>query len=603
MKPLFALAMGVLLFSGASAQIQINASYLNVTRPGGGPVVTGDVLEIHAVIAIPSGTSISVLSFAGTGPTNASYVPGTMSVRTNEDAVVGTVSNTGNYTDASGDDRGTYTSATNNMMIYMGDAAGATTGGSVTGGTTQPRFYNVATIFMVVYQVTVTGAAGTTVTTGGQFNYKKSSTAYHTAVPALNLLVSSLIGCGTMGSTNYLTDETNGTFGSGTTQTRGTSSNVTGYTQATLGANNPADGQYSIVNNTSATDYSGATPAGSDKVFSVWDVTGDHTGTSNGAGNSPTASGSSGGYLLAVNGTYVPATVFHTLVNVTANNSYTVSFWVRNICPTCGCDPATGNQNSTPGVLPNLTVSLNGQSYYSSGNISYTGTWVQKSYVFANIPGSTATIDITNNAPGGGGNDWVMDDITVNQCLIVLPVGLEYFTGHSGSQGALLRWKTSWSADIQQFNIERSSDGSHFFPIGQVPSNPDTTTYSYTDQLLPAEGGTFYYRLQILDQNGRPSYSPVVRVTTGNSTGNLITHLAPNPTHGAATLSIRGADAGTAQVTVWNAAGALVWSKETGLSSGTNTAELRLPEQLPRGIYLVKTTMGDASSVARLVIE
>lgn len=603
MKPLFALTMGVLLSLGASSQIQINASYLNVTRPSGGPVVAGDVLEIHAVIAVPSGTSISVLSFSGTGPTNATYVAGSMSVRTNEDAVVGAVTNTGNYTDLSADDRGTYTSATNSMMIYMGDGAAATTGGTVTGGTTQPRFYNVATILMVVYRVTVTGAAGTTVTTGGLFNYKNGSTVHHDGVPALSLLVSSLIGCGSAGSTNYLTDETNGTFGSGTAQTRGTSGNVTGYTQATLGANNPADGQYSVVNNTSATDYSGASPAASDKVFSVWDVTGDHTGTSNGTGNSPTAGGSSGGYLLAVNGTYVPATVFHTVVNITANNSYTVSFWVRNICPTCGCDPATGNQNSTPGVLPNLTVSLNSQSYYSSGNISYSGTWVQKSYVFANIPGSTATIDITNNAPGGGGNDWVMDDITVNQCLVVLPVSLEYFTGQATSLGTLLQWKTPWSADIQQFNIERSADGNHFLPIGQVPSNPDTTTYSYTDQLLPAEGGTFYYRLQILDQNGRPSYSTVIRVTSGNSTGNLITHLAPNPTHGATTLSIQGADAGTAQVTVWNAAGALIWSKETVLASGTNTAEIRLADQLPRGIYLVKTTMGDASAVVRLVIE
>jgi hypothetical protein len=600
MKTVVFLAMGIFLSFMAQSQVSINGSYLNITRPAGGPVAVNDVLEIHAVIAVNSGTTISPLSFTATIPTGTTYIPGTLAVRTNENSIG--VTNTGNYTDAASDDRGTVSGTS--ITVYMGDGAGATAGGSVTGGTTKPRFYNVTSIMMVAYQIKVTSGWGTTIATNGTFHYKNGSTVFHTAITGTSLLVSAPITCGNATATNYLTDETNGTFSSGTAQTRSFSTNVSGYSNATLGANNPSDGEYSIVNNSSATDYSGSSPAGGDKVFAVWDVIGDHTGASTAAGNSPATGGNTGGYLLAVNGTYVPATVFHTVVNgLIANNSYVVTFWIRNICPTCGCDPSTGNQNSTPGVKPNLTVSLNGNSFYSSGDVVYSGQWEQKAYVFANMPTTTATIDITNNAPGGGGNDWVMDDIAVNQCLVVLPVGLESFTGRSIPGGSLLKWRTQFSADIQYFGVERSTDGSHFSGIGQVVSNPDSSNYSFTDDGIPAEGGTFYYRLNIPDLNGKTTYSNVVRLISGNATGSLTTFLSPNPTHGSSILSIQSADAGTAMITLWNSAGALIWSTEAALASGANTAEIRLPGNLPRGIYLVKTAMGEGSAVVRLVKE
>ncbi|HEY4337992.1 MAG TPA: T9SS type A sorting domain-containing protein [Puia sp.] len=602
MKSLVLLSLGMSLFLGAFSQVSVNASYLNITRPSGGPVVVGDVLEIHCVIAVNSGTTIKNLAFTAPIPTGTTYVAGSLATNTNENVVVAGVTNTGNYTDGSGDDRGLSSGTT--VVIYLGDGAIATAGGTITGGTTQPRFYTVTTILMACYKIKVTGSAGSTISTAGNFHYVASSgSAVATNIPAITMMITSASSCSATSSTNYLTTESNGTFGSGNTQNRSSSSaSVSGYTFATLGANNPSDGQYSIANNTSPTLYTGTTPASGDKVFGVWDVSGDHTGSSTGTGNAPTASGSTGGYLLAVNGTYVPAIVFHTVITgLVASNSYTVSFWVRNICPTCGCDPSTGNNNATPGVLPNLAISLNGNNYFTSGDIAYNGAWVQKSYTFVNLSSTSATIDVTNNAPGGGGNDWVMDDIKVTQCLALLPVSLESFTGRPVSSGVLLQWQTSFAADVQQFEVERSTDGTHFAAIGQVSANPDSAAYSFTDALLPP-GGSFIYRLRILDINGSPEYSNVIRVNTGGSTGNLTTQLAPNPTHNSSTLSIQGPDAGKAQVALWNSGGALIWSQPAILTGGGNITDIRLPE-LARGIYLVKTTMSNSSTVVRLVVE
>ena len=81
-----------------------------------------------------------------------------------------------------------------------------------------------------------------------------------------------------------------------------------------------------------------------------------------------------------------------------------------------GFMPAPGNDSS--GVKPNLTFQINGEDLYTTGEIAYSGEWVKKGFVFRTRTGQTsATVTIRNNAPGGGGNDWAIDDIAVSTCL------------------------------------------------------------------------------------------------------------------------------------------------------------------------------------------
>ncbi|MBS1603612.1 MAG: T9SS type A sorting domain-containing protein, partial [Bacteroidetes bacterium] len=475
-------------------------------------------------------------------------------------------------------------------------------GGTVTGGSTTPVFYSNATILMVAYQVKVTAAVNSTITTGGVFHYNSGTTR---SVTATNIVVSNYYSCGSQGSTNSITSETSGTFGSGTALNRGSSASVTGYTYNTLGANSPVDGDYSIVKNTSYTQYSGSSPASSDKVFGVWDVVGDHSGTTNGTGNAPPASGSPAGYLLAVNATFAPATVFTITANsLLANSTYTVSLWVRNICPQCSANPATGTAGTTPGVSPNLAINVNGNNYYSTGNIDYTGQWVQKSFTFVNGSSTTATIDIKNNAPGGGGNDYVLDDIAMRQCLVVLPLGLQSFSGRSTARGILLDWQLSPWQGLQSFTIERSTEGTQFFSVGHKDAYPDSASYQYTDALLPSSGSTLYYRIRMDNNDGTSQYSNIVVLqTTDDSPDVLTTRLSPNPARTATTLAIRSAHAGPADITLWSPAGSMIRSRKTSISRGTTAVSLDLPAYLPTGIYIVRTTTSSESAVTRLVIE
>jgi len=589
------------------AQFQYQISYLNISRPSGGPVVTGDILEIRGVISVPSGTSITRLNYISSIPSGTNFVSGSLKVVTNEGVVVPAISNTGSYTDGGGDDPGTI--AGSNITINIGTGATSNTGsggGSVNGGTTQPVFYTVASIFMPVYRVQVTAASGVTISIASAFRYRDASNVNQTRNLTYSIFVSPAYTCISSAAANLVTAETNGSFGSGTTLNRGSSSaSVSGFTFVTLNSGSPLDGQYSIVNNTSPTGYTGSTPAGSDKVFTVWDVVGDHTGTSTGAGNPPAAVGANRGYMLNVNASFAPGVVFNTTVgSLLANSNYTLSFWVRNICAYCGNDPVSGNPNGTAGVLPNLAFDIGSNNYFSTGHIGYSGQWIRESFTFNTGAATSMSFTLKNNAPGGGSNDWVLDDLSVTQCLMILPVSLTGFQANRQPDGNLLAWQTTAESGAEAFYIERSTDGFHFLTIGrQAPrGSARGMNYHFTDDDAPA-GQTLYYRLRITDKDGQNSYSNIIILKEADNALSLAVWLAPNPTKEYTNVYLKSRTAGTARISLLNMAGREVYRQTTQVMAGQNALSISLPAALPRGVYLVQTTTGETTAYNKLVLK
>lgn len=118
---------------------------------------------------------------------------------------------------------------------------------------------------------------------------------------------------------------------------------------------------------------------------------------------------------------------------------------------------------------------------------------------------------------------------------VVLPVKLTSFTATaSNSDGAILYWNVAVQNGIKTYIVEKSTDGSSFVETGAVAANDlSDFNYSYTDSNLPT--GTNYYRLEIVDEDGTISYSPIaiVDITTNQSQSILI---YPNPVTDAFTI-------------------------------------------------------------------
>ena len=151
------------------------------------------------------------------------------------------------------------------------------------------------------------------------------------------------------------------------------------------GADCPSDGYYTIANHT--TNCFGGS------WFSLGQ---DHTGNQD-------------GYFMLINASYQPSDFYvQTVSGLCGNTSYQFAAWVLNMV-------------ARPGeILPNITFRIEKTDgtvlqSFATGDIPETSapTWNQYAFYFSTPPGiNSVVLRMTNNAPGGNGNDIALDDIT-----------------------------------------------------------------------------------------------------------------------------------------------------------------------------------------------
>ena len=112
--------------------------------------------------------------------------------------------------------------------------------------------------------------------------------------------------------------------------------------------------------------------------------------------------------------------------------------------------------------------------------------------------------------------------------LTILPLRLVNFTAEKQNSTVSLAWQTQEEINTKWFEVERSLNGRNFVKLIIVNANGNTTTashYSAAD-VNPASGNN-YYRLKMVDNDGRITYSPIrlVNFTAANGIS-----LYPNPT-------------------------------------------------------------------------
>jgi hypothetical protein len=509
-----------LALSQATAMIKWGNSYVNLSkRTVGGPVQPGDTLEIRTNFYVNG-------SYNGTGmmydvryldniPTNTTILPNdSLRLETNEGLTFR------HYTYAAGDDPGTYVATPPlpgdyQIRINIGTTPTTPSGvdpmgttningcSSIHGSVSRPLF-SAGTILVTAFRVVVTGTYGDTITLGdGQVRYRKTATSTDTALNATQykiLISAPTTLCSSTTSTNFAA-EFGGTFGNGIGRNRSTPPTflIPNYTYLPNSATTPSinDGYYAIVNNTSPTSSTypnanrqptcgGATgqQACSNREFGgFWFISGDHTGTTTAAGNPPPDSTTDAGYMLVVNADLATSEAYHQVISgLCPNTYYQFSAWIKNICPNCGID-SNGTATYKPGVLPNLTLVVDSIDRISSGSLDTVG-WQQRGFVFLTGPTETSiTISIRNNAPGGGGNDWALDDITLATCppnLLLTPDKPD--TLCQGADDTVRFAISAFVNNFTEWQLNKSTDGGTTW----VPAGLDTLNRADTGTVVPA---------------------------------------------------------------------------------------------------------------------
>lgn len=497
-----------------SQKLELSYSYFNITRnSGGGTLENGDTIEVHALVKVNSTTSN--FYYVDTIPAGTQYVSGTLKLVTNEGILY---TGSGPYTDATNDDAGVYNAAIPAVRVNIGTGfsnaksgagfANVSGGGTVTAGSV-PKFYG-STLFIVAYRLVITANNGDTIHPTGNYYFDTSGTnkSYRFNYAGIKVIQNQAL-CTNFSSASFTAESS---FGSGNIKNRALAAIVPGYTKINLDVNNPKDNYYSIVNNTSAdgtTNNAGPfkPTTNNSRVFGgFWDIIGDHTGAaSTSAGNLPVATGGTGGYMLVVNAAFTTGEVYRdTIKNVCPNTYYEFSAWIRNICGVCGIDKNSA-ATYTPGVLPNLSYTINDVDYYTTGNINHDNNWQKRGFIYKTGPTETQfRITIKNNAAGGGGNDWVLDDIKLATCypnLINSPK--DTATSCTNMPLSLSDTVKSYFNNYTNYCWEKSLDGITWFSTGVCNSKIPTLvngewvyTVDTTFTPVAADSGT-YYRLKV----------------------------------------------------------------------------------------------------------
>jgi hypothetical protein len=185
--------------------------------------------------------------------------------------------------------------------------------------------------------------------------------------------------------------------------------------------------------------------------------------------------------------------------------------------------------------------------------------------------------------------------------LHTLPVTLKNFTAQYEKAKVKLQWETSQETDFSHYMIERSDDGKDFTAINMVFStviNNGGAVYHYED-MIAGRTGLIYYRLKLVDMNGKFSYSPtrIIRITADREAASLKTY--PNPVKTELRITLPQQWQGKpVQLELYDSQGNKVRSVALLNGNQTETLDLSL---LNRGVFYLKAVSGEETSVQKIL--
>ncbi len=167
------------------------------------------------------------------------------------------------------------------------------------------------------------------------------------------------------------------------------------------------------------------------------------------------------------------------------------------------------------------------------------------------------------------------------QCTGLLPVTITDFTAQKDNESVLLKWYATFETNFKKYEIERSTDGTNFYTIGEVAGR-NLANYSFTDNNLP-RANTVFYRLKMIDIDAKFSNSKIVSVRIANNFSNALVY--PNPTKEKLVIKLQQALTENSQLIIADLSGRIIMQQQVAI--GQRSIDLTV-SQFPAGRYFIK---------------
>ena len=288
--------------------------------------------------------------------------------------------------------------------------------------------------------------------------------------------------------------------------------------------------------------------------------------------------------------------------NPASNNYAYITFSFTKLNPTAAGPAGTG------AALFTWTLTDNGGT---GVNKVYTWTGSTKDVVMLKVPNSY-TIQFTNvpitaaatqaqtdvrcagqftdpgNAPTGMTNNNNAVIATYTAAGGPLPLQLLFFNGNKHDNSVDLKWQTSSEINSNYFEVEFSSNGLQFSSIGKVNAAGNSSvqkSYGLTHR-SPVNGAN-YYRLKIVDKDGKVSLSNIVTINF-TIVGISINSVNPNPFQDKIKIELSSDKNEKITVQLSDNLGRILKTLNAVLQNGVNQVWMNDLGSLSQGIYTVE---------------
>lgn len=193
------------------------------------------------------------------------------------------------------------------------------------------------------------------------------------------------------------------------------------------------------------------------------------------------------------------------------------------------------------------------------------------------------------------------DDVNVSVIEGTLPVDIVSFKGNNIGKANLLSWSVKNEINFAYFEVLHSKDGNEFRVIGKVVINPDNGLKTYAFNHNEALQGLNYYRLNMVDKDGKQKLSKIITIINDNNQLFVIQKF-PNPVKDRLNLVLDGVAGGTIKISVNDMQGRMLSNTSIFKQQVSWKGSIRV-QHLDKGLYILNIQTADGKKQVSTFIK
>jgi uncharacterized lipoprotein YddW (UPF0748 family) len=189
---------------------------------------------------------------------------------------------------------------------------------------------------------------------------------------------------------------------------------------------------------------------------------------------------------------------------------------------------------------------------------------------------------------------------TVNTGILPLTL-LNFDIERTQKNNVELKWQTANEVNTHSFDVERAINNNGFKKIATLAANDGSSQFDYkTTDYNVIENGTYYYKLKMIDKDGRFTFSDIKKISIAITYTDLIAYPNPIKKGGEVKLIWQGANTKVAYRLI-NTEGKVLMQNNVLFNTGV--AKLTLSNNIMSGIYILQFFKNEELHTIKLVVQ